>query len=289
MTAFDEGQPQDPRIIETASGTTSPSNSDSGGFAYVIAVVAVALSLLIGTGLSGCMSLVNGFIEYEYIGGQPDYSTDTYDFDYDFDFDDEANPFYNDYLPEDFLENFGTEDGDGSSTVTVTTPQSSTLEEALGDSLAMYDTTIDSLLPAMSYANANPDVRGYVRDIVLVDRDASSELHNVLRSAAWGDVEVSEALALASEKAEATAEELREKELPTIEGDNAAEASRQLELGRSAAIDRWEAIASELELLAGAEDSVDMALLEEADAQVATAASDAASAFGEALSASASL
>lgn len=284
MTTFDGGQSQDSRVIETAAGTTSSSNSDSGNLAYVIAGIAIGLSLLIGSGLSGCMSLVSTLVDEE-LGGGYDTSTDIYDYD----FDDDIDYFDENYFPEDFLDHLDTEE-QGEPTPDETMGSGS-LEEILDSGLAMYDTTIDSLLPAMSYANASPDVRNYVRDIVLVDRDASSELHELLRSAAWGDAELDAALAQASEKASATAEELRNKELPTVAGGNAEEASRQLELGRTAAIDRWEAISSELEVLAGASEdgTVDATSLQDADAQVASAANDAALAFGEALSASASL
>lgn len=290
MPTYDEGRPQDDRVIETASGTTSSSNSDSGSFAYVIAAVAIALMLLVGTGLSGCMSLVSTLVEDEL--GSGDYYTDTtdsydndYNYDYDYDFDD--NFFNEDFTFEDMLEHLENEEQGG--TVPVNTTEPSSVEQVLGGSLAMYDTTIDSLLPAMSYANANPTVRDYVRDVVLVDRDAASELHSILLSAAWGETELPEALEQASEKAEATAEELRDKQLPAVEGAGAAEASRQLELGRTAAIDRWVAIASELDVLAGMQDAVDTTSLSDADAEVASAAYDAATAFGAALSASASL
>lgn len=288
MPTYDEGRSQDDRVIETASGTTSSSNSDSGSFAYVIAAVAIALMLLVGTGLSGCMSLVSGLIEDEIGGG--DYYTDTtdsYDNDYNYDYDFGDNFFNEDFTFEDMLEHLENEEQGG--TVPVNTTEPSSIEEVLGGSLSMYDTTIDSLLPAMSYANANPTVRDYVRDVVLVDRDAASELHSILLSAAWGETELPEALEQASEKAEATAEELRDKQLPAVEGAGAAEASRQLELGRTAAIDRWVAIASELDVLAGMQDAVDTTSLSDADAEVASAAYDAAAAFGAALSASASL
>lgn len=290
MPTYDEGKTQDDRVIETASGTTSPSNSDSGSFAYVIAGVAIALMLLVGTGLSGCMSLVSTLVEDELGGGDyytsPTDSNDNgYNYNYDYDFDD--NFFNEDFTFEDMLEHLENEEQGG--TVPVNTTEPSSVEQVLGGSLAMYDTTIDSLLPAMSYANANPTVRDYVRDVVLVDRDAASELHSILLSAAWGETELPEALEQASEKAEATAEELRDKQLPAVEGAGAAEASRQLELGRTAAIDRWVAIASELDVLAGMQDAVDTTSLSDADAEVASAAYDAATAFGAALSASASL
>jgi hypothetical protein len=256
----------------------------------VIAAVAIALMLLVGTGLSGCMSLVSTLVEDELSGGDyytsPTDSNDNgYNYDYDYDFDDSF--FNEDFTFEDILEHLENEEQGG--TVPVNTTEPSSVEQVLGGSLAMYDTTIDSLLPAMSYANANPTVRDYVRDVVLVDRDASSELHGILLSAAWGETELSEALAQAGEKAEATAEELRDKQLPTFEGAGAAEASRQLELGRTAAIYRWAAIASELEAMAGMQDAVDTTSLSDADAEVASAANDAATAFGAALSASASL
>ena len=52
-----EGEKQPPRVVETASGTTDANNGKSGGFAYVIAVVAIVVSLGVGNGLRGCVNL----------------------------------------------------------------------------------------------------------------------------------------------------------------------------------------------------------------------------------------
>ena len=49
-------QTQDRPVIESASGTTSPDNQNSGAFAYVVFGVVVGLLLLVVGGLSSCTS-----------------------------------------------------------------------------------------------------------------------------------------------------------------------------------------------------------------------------------------
>lgn len=66
-----------PRVMETASGTTSPDNAQSGNFAYVIAAIAVAVSLLMGRAFSAWMMLVGDLIIDGYENYEPrDYDND---------------------------------------------------------------------------------------------------------------------------------------------------------------------------------------------------------------------
>lgn len=285
MATIDDRQHPGAPVVETASGTTSADNSQSGITAYVIAGVTVVLLALFGTGLSSCVSLASDLAMEEYNSGSG-YSEDVYG-DEDFDYED----WYNQYMEEDldtddWLERWDSGDYDDSST---DVPSSLSVEDALDLDLGMYSLTIDSMLPAMSYANASSEVREYVRSVVLADRNGSSDLHDVLRAAAWGESDVSEALDEAIGLAADKADELRELSLPELEGDGAKEVSRQLEQGRTAAIDRWDAISTELSLLSSSIGEVDTDDLMDADDEVNDAAEDAATAFSEALSASSSL
>ena len=88
---YEEERPE--RVIETASATTSPDNAKSGSFAFIIAAVAIAVSLLFGGAIAGCLSLASELIIETYssvptpnnIEGYEqyydNYLDDTYDFD----------------------------------------------------------------------------------------------------------------------------------------------------------------------------------------------------------------
>ncbi len=69
-------------LIETASATTSPTNSNSGNLAFIIAGIAVALNLIFGLGMSGCMALIGSVVE-EDAGSYSYHYYDSYDYDTD--------------------------------------------------------------------------------------------------------------------------------------------------------------------------------------------------------------
>lgn len=272
MADWEDGRDKPARIIETAAGTTSPDNAKSGKTAYVIAVVAVALLALLGSGISGCMSMALDIVEasgtaYEDGIDQYEEYLDEY-IDNHQDLDGLGMPPYDDPYGE---EGGGWDFGDDA-----------TVEDLLDSDLGLYQPTIDSLLSASSYANAQMDVSEYVRSLVLIDRDASSSLATGLRKAAWGDADTSKALAEAAQLADETIEQLRALEAPEAEGANASAIARNLEVGHSKAVDRWKAISDELKLLQASE--VDAQAIAEADGAVSDAAAEAASALADALS-----
>ena len=49
-----DNQNKSPKIIETASATTSPDNKNSGPFAYIITAVALAFLLVLALAGAGC-------------------------------------------------------------------------------------------------------------------------------------------------------------------------------------------------------------------------------------------
>lgn len=89
---------KDAPVIESASATTSPENSDSGPAAYVIFGIVVALLALLSFSLSSCSSALSAATTVSVTDdwGVRDY----YDWDYD-DYTEEQDPYYE--LLEDLL------------------------------------------------------------------------------------------------------------------------------------------------------------------------------------------
>lgn len=54
---------EDTPLIETASGTTSPTNSKSGNFAFIVAVVTLVGCFFFGLGMSGIIKMVSKAME----------------------------------------------------------------------------------------------------------------------------------------------------------------------------------------------------------------------------------
>lgn len=225
------------RVIETASATTSPDNAQSGHMAYIIAAIAVGVLILFGMGLSGCMSLVAEIVSDDHNANQH-YVEEPF---FDEDFDDLMNDWGDDWDTD-----WDDLDGDDSDSLGGSYKP---VEEILGTDLGMYSATIDSLLSASSYANSQADVSSYVREVVLIDRDGTNQLATTLRNAAWIGEGMDGALDEAKEEVDETLEALRGKTLPSLSGDHASDISHDLEVGRSKAIERWETIGKELDLL----------------------------------------
>ncbi len=270
-------------IIETASATTSPDNARSGHMAYVIALIAILLLGLFGSGMSGCLMLTRNMLESEY-SSTPNLKP--YEQLLQDELDERDYDSFDDYLDDYFnqlYDNDGTSYPYGNDTDAPTgNSKSTSVKEILDSDLGLYDSTIDHLLPATAYANAQASVRTFVRDLVIEDRDASSEIAALLKAAAWSDGSPSAALAQASEKAQAMVTTLQGMKFPQVEGKNATSISRNLEVGRGKAIDRWKAIVEELELLSES-DEVNASDVAKADAEVTKAAQEAADAFEQAL------
>lgn len=275
-----------PPVIETASATTSTDNANSGNLAFVLAAVAIASLAVIGMGMSSIFQLAGHLVEEH----ETSYWYDDPD-GYQFDLNDNTGDPYdlieeyldgpNDYDDLSFLTNKDKElvlDQDKDGKVTPT--------EALGADLGMYEATIDSLLPQSSYANAQADVRSFVRDLVLADRNATSEMASSLQQTAWKEGDVKQELEKASALADKTIEELQAMKAPAAQGDKAKDISKSLEAGKSKAIDRWKAIADELKLIASA-DELDGNEVKKADELTGSTAQEAADALEQAMTDSA--
>jgi hypothetical protein len=78
-------------IVETAAGTTSPDNSKSGSTAYVVAGIIVAVMLVFGLMMSGCVRLFSDVVAEE-LDSYDYYDEDEYwDEDWDQDWDEELD------------------------------------------------------------------------------------------------------------------------------------------------------------------------------------------------------
>ena len=275
MDSYD-GQP--PRVVETASGTTDANNSKSGGLAYVIAAIALVASFGLGVGLKGCMNVTANMLGSSY-GTQHDGEPQWLD-----DRDDSLNDL--DDLDKLFGDEGSGDGGLGGDTLGDTDSSASQpVADLLGGDLKMYGYTIDSRLGASAYANAQQSVSSYARELVVLDRDASSEIATTLHNAAWGSGKLADALDAASQKASETIEALRALEVPTAEGAQAQGIAEDLADAREEAIERWEAISSELALMARSEtlSADDLASYERS---VTEATDDAAEDLADALKAS---
>lgn len=261
-------------IVETAAGTTSPDNSRTGNAAYIVTAVVVALMLVFGLLMSSCMRMFSDIVEeesgyYEYYGGDEYWDQDR---------------------DEEWDENMDveTEDDDGLWDVYGVDDDGTFIpvQDVMYSDLAMRNVTLDSLIPASTYANSNPTVSSFVRELVVYDRDAVADLTEPLRAGSWGQMEVSESLEQAIGVADQAIADIRALELPTTEGDNASEISRDLETGRTQVVRRWEAIKDVLVLLSESDEVRREALLD-ADDKVIETTQEAADSLSEALTVSA--
>ena len=275
-----QGRPKTP-IIETAAGTTNPDNNKSGRKAYVIAAAAMAALLLIGSGVTGCLNLamdVAVSAAHEYGGSSSQPYTEQYP-----DQENYSDPWdmiddYMDNRENTYYDNGQQRPDDMSSVM----GGKVTAADALGSELAMYSSTIDAALAQSSYANAQQSVRDFVRALVIVDRDASSEIASSLHSAAWNDKDLTQAIDDAKKKAEETIASLQEAEMPKVTGSKAKDVEASLESGRKHAIERWEAVVSELDLLS-TDEKLESSTVSDADKKVIEAAQQAADDFASAM------
>lgn len=280
MAPHDEREPRTQRVVETASGTTSPSNAQSGNLAYIIAGLTVLGLLVLGLGMRGCVSFIGDAVlqDYAYEEVMEPYGQED-----GFDLDTEEDEYGDEDL---FGDIFGEEETTDEQQGLHIEDDELTAQDALALDLAIYSATIDNNLAASAYGNAEKSISTFARALVLKDKNASDEIGKSLRGVTWGQGDTSEAIAAARELATATAEDIRQMELPKAQGEKAREVSHSLERGRSKAVERWEAIATELTVL-DSTDAISSTELIAADDDVASAAGEAAEALASALSASA--
>lgn len=255
-----------PRYIETASATTSPDNADSGNMAYLITIVALVVLLALGIALSNGLATIIGA---RLMSG---YGTEGYGYGQD------------DGISLEDLEELleGYSDGTGDTT---SDDEELTQSEVLDLSLSLYDTTVDAEVSATAYAGVPSDVRTYVRSLLRADRDAASEVADLLNAAARDEDDDAasdlEAALEAAAEGKAAVEDVED----VSYGDEVDDA---LEEARQAMLDRWDAITAELELIATADGTISYDDLSDADDTVLDTTSKAADAVTDALEIAAS-
>lgn len=279
-----EMQHTDRPAIETAAATTSSEKNSSGPFAYILAAITIAGLFAIGSGMSGCVSLAAGIVADE-MGNTP-YSLQNYYDDIDHYFEnDESSPIGDEDILN-LLDNGTPEQDQGQGQVNDSLGTSLTPTEALSADLAVYGSTIDSLVSAFDYAGAQEGVTDFARTVERMDGDATTELIGTLRAILREDVSVADGLSQAAEAADKVADEFGALEIPEASGSKSSDIAKGLEEARAKAAERWTAIAAEMRLIA-ASDSISRTDLDEADKTVSDATTAAAESLSKALTTSA--
>ena len=174
---------QQPQPIESASGTTSPDNSNSGYFAYIVTAICVVLIIFLSAAATGCIKNAASLAV-----GLTNFSTDNVDVkvvtpEGERDLDDFDGDSFEDY----FYEVFGVPYSDPSSRDRSDRDSNSdktyTPLEVLSLNLCIYGDTVNDLVSANAYAGSDADVRDFVRSLIIADRDSTSELIYELRAA----------------------------------------------------------------------------------------------------------
>lgn len=275
-----------PRIIETASATTSPDNSNSGSFAYVLTAITVGAILVLSLIGAGCASIVlstaandlsnsssnssvsSPFDEWEDLYNDEDFDINNMDFD----------DLFNNYT-NGFTDNDNREGGNSKTT---------TVAEALNFSLAPYGNVLDDEVSASSYAGTPAEVRDFVRNVVSVDKDYANRIVSLLDIAALKEDErmakIQEAVALCGEAKNA----INGIEVPQVPNDADGAVHDSLGTAKTEVVRRWEYMEAEITMLNTTE-SIRTSRLWDADEDVLEATEDAGNMLEDAMDQASSL
>ena len=265
---YDPAPQQQP--IESASGTTSPDNGNSGPFAYIVTAICVVLLMLLSGAATGCVrdtislalglaDSASGNVQINVTIPEEEVTID------DIDFDDVYGNTFEDY----FYEVFGvpypdtdsrdrsdrdrTRDRSDRDTEADTDADDQTTYpplEVLSLSLSIYDDTVNDLVSANAYAGSDADVREFTRTLVIADRDATKELISELRAAGRDGEDYDAAIKAAKAIASDMLDTLDSAEAPDTDETTGAYLDEGLERVEA----RWEAIDSLLDLLETGDD-----------------------------------
>lgn len=262
-----------PRIIETASATTSKDNENSGPFAYIITVVAIVLLIVFCLVGVGCTSVIVAALSgsNDSYGSPMSMPYGTRGDDLDSELEDLLERYYN--MPND------SKSGDSKSSEK---SNEASVAEVLDFSLAPYGTNIEGEVGANSYAGAPAEVRDFVRNVVEADEEYTRQLVVLLNNAANKEddreAKIKEAMQLCSD-AQGAFDQLQ---LPALEKDQNGEVADQLGTGKTNAINRWKYLGDEIALL-DTMSAVNTKRLWEIDDKVVTATTDAGDSFESAM------
>ena len=274
-SAPDQGQ-EKRDYIETASATTSPDNPKSGKAAYVIVAIALVALVFLSSSITSCASQVIGYA----IMSQEDYGYGLGDELDDFgDIGDGLDGLGNDL--EDYGDSYGYDSGSSSSSSSMMSSS-----EALNFALYVYTFDLDSEVSATAYSGADSEVTSWTRDFLKADKSANEEVASLLNAAARDSSSQSDNLQAAVSKCRDARETLEAKELPDL-GDDSAGVGSLLSKAKDMALDRWDALAEEIEYL-DTDEEVDSGKVLDMDADVEDLTLESASYFESALETSAS-
>lgn len=280
---------REPRVIESASATTSRDNENSGPFAYVITAVALGLLLLVGVAGAGCVSLVLSSIADDYqhdmqSTGATAVPNDDFDFDFDEDFDFDTDL-------EEFIERYANPNGSHHNTSNSSDKPSSDAEnaasvaDALDFSIAPYGDGIEAGVSASAYAGVSDAARDFVRSVVTTDTSNNKQLVVYLDNAAKNENERAQNIASARELCKAARSAMEALQAPSSD-EVGGDAAEKLSVALGKAQERWSLMEEEISLL-DTSDKVDTEELWKRDEKVLQATEDAANQLEEALYAAA--
>lgn len=271
-----------PNIVETASATTSPDNSNSGPFAYIITAVVLGLLLIFSLAVGGCSSFLLGTVVQQYANGSASYMQQ------DFNYYDDLNNYDNDW--QQWMEQYENDlyGNDGQSSDSHKDQGMADVEDVLDFDIAPYGSSVDEELSASAYAGVPTEVRDYVRSLVNADEDYSTRLVVLLNDAALNEEtrseKITEAIALCDE---ATAF-FNESQIPAVQGDETGSVKDMLGTSKGDMAQRWSLMKDEVSML-DTNEQVDTKRLWEVDDKVVETTYEAAEHLEEAMSAAASL
>ena len=276
------------KVIETASATTSPDNENSGKFAYVVTGITIAALLLFALLGGIIMAAVAGIMVSS--GAVGEITNNTGGPQNLFDLDDESFEDYLDQYYEDLLNDFdenGTDEKDedkdedkdehaGGKSVSVS--------DALDFDLAPYLVSLNSEVPASSYAGTPQEVRDFVRQMMSTDTQNTDAVRAALNAAA-SDTENQQAH-IEEARAACTAgrDALNALEVPVFENVEDGSVRDLLGEAKGEAARRFDLTEAEIALLA-TDGKVDTSRLWAADDKVVESCESAADKVLEAMSA----
>ena len=285
MNGYDQTQPS---VMESASGTTSPANSQSGPGAYIVTLICIILMFGLCVAVTSCAKEAFSFAINAADRGFSDLGERYYHTDDDEDvdvplFDEDFNgDSFEDYFNEIFGDTYGTienrnrRDRDSDTQNVDYTPL-----ELLHLDLSIYGGTVDEYVSANAYAGADADVKDFVRELVLTDREATDSIILQFRAAARDEESFNEHIEEAREIAVDAYNATSSQEIPTC----SAEVQEYLEEAQTCVGLRWTAVFDLLDMLEGGK-SVSYKDISKLDETMYDATVNAAEALEDALKAS---
>ena len=282
------GQTQ-PSVMESASGTTSSTNSQSGPAAYIVTLVCVILMFALCFAVTSCAKDAFAFainVAEEGFSGMGEryyYPEDFENIDVPY-FDEDFNgDSFEDYFNQIFGDTYGTVDNrnrrnrDSDTNNVEYTPL-----ELLYLNLSIYDDTIDEYVSANAYAGTDANVKDFVRELVLTDREATEDIIRQFRAAARDEEDFDAHIKEAREIAVAAYNEMASMDMPEC----STETQEYLEEASNSVHQRWTAVFDLLDMLEG-DKSVSYDDISKLDEIMYDETVNAASALEDALKASA--